>query len=88
VFFFNLYGENYALHRGISEFLSFSHSLYVLGEMWSRNLHMMPIFKSGWRGTKDLYVMLLSICEFLEYWVREGRTFIMGLCGITFMWVP
>jgi len=39
-------------------------------------------------GTRDLYVMLLSICKFLEYWDREGHTFIMALCGITFIWVP
>jgi len=32
-------------------------------------------------GTRDLYVMLLSICEFLEYLDRECCTFIMGLCG-------
>jgi len=39
-------------------------------------------------GTRDLYVMLLSICKFLEYWDREGHTFIMALRGITFLWVP
>lgn len=46
-FFLNLCGENYALCRSVSEFLSFSYSLSVLGEMWSGNLHMMLIFKFG-----------------------------------------
>jgi len=32
--------------------------------------------------------MLYSICEFLKNWGKKGRTFLMGVNGITFTRVP
>jgi len=40
------------------------------------------------RGIRDLYTIMLSICEFLENRHKEGRTFVIGLSGIAFTLVP
>jgi len=89
-YFFYLCGENYALCRGISEFLSVL-STFIVCFGW--NVVKRSALDAHFQiwltcGTRDLYVMLLSICKFLEYWDREGHTFIMALRGITFLWVP
>lgn len=68
IFFLNLCGENYALCGGISEFLSVL-STFIICFGWNvvkRSAH--DAYFQIWVtcGGRDLYIMLLSICEFLE----------------------
>jgi hypothetical protein len=88
LYFFNLCGENCALCRGVSEFL-FVLSTFIICFGWNvvkRSAH--DAYFQIWVtcGTRDLCVMLLSICEVLN--IGTGRAVLLlwayvelHLCG-------